>query len=96
LAVGLVNRVVEPAVLVDSAVNLARQVAAQSPAAVAAAKRLLAQTADDAARQREWEAVLALMGGPDAREGLTAFLERRRPRFRDPGGAGAGAETSGP
>ena len=83
LQVGLVNRVVEPALLVDTSINLARQMANQSPNAVAAAKRLLALGATDDARQRELETVLALMEGPDAAEGLTAFVERRRPRFRE-------------
>ncbi|HSZ41981.1 MAG TPA: crotonase/enoyl-CoA hydratase family protein [Trebonia sp.] len=69
-----------------AALDLARQIAAGSPLAVRAAKRLfgLAQDAGAAeillAESAEQE---RLLSGPDVREILTAQAEQRQPRFAD-------------
>jgi enoyl-CoA hydratase len=84
-AIGFVHRLVDDALVVDTAVNLALQVASQGPRAVARAKQLLAAWTDPGAADREWEAMMDLLTSPEAMEGLTAFLERRRPRFREIG-----------
>jgi enoyl-CoA hydratase len=81
--IGLVTRLVPDDEVLPAALNLARLLAAQSGAAVAEARRLLAQWTEPGAAERERQAVLRLMAGPDAAEGLTAFMERRRPRFGD-------------
>jgi enoyl-CoA hydratase/carnithine racemase len=84
---GLVQRLVEDDEVVAVADNLARQLAANAPLAVAAAKRLVRVWHEPGAVDREAEAVARLFATPDAMEGITAFAERRRPRFagKEPG-----------
>ena len=54
-----------------------------SPTAVAATKALLraAPTDPGAASEAESRTIVELIRGPDCVEGVTSFLERRRPRF---------------
>lgn len=67
--------------------DLAREIAGKSPDAVRAAKRLL-----NAADQRslaesflaESKEIAALIGSPNQVEAVTAFFERREPRFTEP------------
>lgn len=84
--IGLVNRIVPGHEVLDTAVAVARRIAEHSPAGVRASKELAYRTlwSDpaelfDLARARTAE----LMSGPDAAEGMAAFLEKRRPRFKD-------------
>lgn len=81
---GLFNRVVPAAELEPAARALAGQIAAGPADVVAAVKRSLRQGAgaalEDALRM-ETEAQLAAFDSPDFREGITAFLEKRAPRF---------------
>jgi methylglutaconyl-CoA hydratase len=81
---GLVNQVVEPAELDARVHALAQTLAANSPQSIAATKRLLA------AQNKPWlDASIALAmkanaevrETPDFKEGLTAFLEKRKPRW---------------
>ena len=81
----LVNRVVAPEALSTESRALATQLAGSPPLAVRAIKRAvrdgLAGTLDDAlARERKGQ--LALLGSADAREGVSAFFERRPPIFQ--------------
>jgi enoyl-CoA hydratase/carnithine racemase len=84
LAIGLVHRLAPEGRLLEVALGLAEQVAANAPLAVAAAKHAidegLALGMDDALalEQRHYETVLA---SEDRREGLVAFAEKRPPRF---------------
>jgi 2-(1,2-epoxy-1,2-dihydrophenyl)acetyl-CoA isomerase len=81
---GLVNRVVPDAELHDAAFEQARELAEGAPLALAATKRLLwngmAATVE-ACLPEEARTVTELSGTADAREGLAAVLERRKPRF---------------
>jgi len=83
-ALGLVNRVVPPADVLDAAVDLASRIAANGPLAITATKelvRLAVASIDQAhARQSEWFPVI--FDSEDAREGATAFLERRDPVWK--------------
>jgi enoyl-CoA hydratase len=82
---GLVNRVTEPGTALDAAVALATTIAANGPLALAGSKRILRESLDWPAsqafgRQRAiWEPIFA---SEDAKEGATAFAEKRPPIWR--------------
>ena len=82
LRVGLVNGVHDPAI--DRAREVAELLAAKSPLALAAIKRTTnhALQGDHVENlQREADEFGALFASEDAREGMTAFTEKREPRF---------------
>ncbi|HVM46239.1 MAG TPA: enoyl-CoA hydratase/isomerase family protein [Candidatus Thermoplasmatota archaeon] len=84
LALGLVHEVVEPERLMGRALEEARALAAGPAFALAAAKRLMAETTShDLARQLALERRLNSQSGGTAefREGAAAFREKRAPRF---------------
>lgn len=84
LAFGLVNRVVPRAELIDTAVALGDQIASRSPRAVAIAKRLVNDAVDStyaATLKHELAAFAECFSSADQREGMTAFFEKREPRF---------------
>lgn len=85
LALGLVNRLVEPAEVLPEALRLAERIAANAPLAVAwsleVARR--AHDAPEAELRRHSEEVLRRIAGTeDAREGPRAFAERRAPHWQ--------------
>jgi enoyl-CoA hydratase/3-hydroxyacyl-CoA dehydrogenase len=83
--VGLVNRAVPPHHLMAEARRLATRIARQAPIAVGRAKVAINQALRsdlDAGLAFELEAVTQTFGTEDQDEGMTAFLERRRPEFR--------------
>jgi enoyl-CoA hydratase len=84
-ACGLVTRVVPTDEVLASALELAETIAGMSPVAVRAAKRAV----DDAFElplsdglRSERRRFSDLFGTADQQEGMTAFLERREPRWR--------------
>ena len=83
---GLVNRVVPRALLMDETRKFAAELAAKSPNALRMAKmvvNLSAETADlDSALAIERGAVSVLFGSEDCKEGVQAFLEKRTPSFK--------------
>jgi enoyl-CoA hydratase len=84
---GLVNRVVPAADVLDTAVELAGRIGENSPAAVRASKALLLD-AVDLSTAEAWKRNNALArevwSHPDAIEGSTAFAEKRPPVWNDP------------
>jgi enoyl-CoA hydratase len=84
-AVGLVNRLAEPGQAVDVALEVAAAIAANGPLAVDASKKIVS-AAQDWTEEQAWreqaETVAAIMGSEDAREGATAFAEKRAPVWR--------------
>jgi enoyl-CoA hydratase len=85
LAIGLVNRVVPAAELMAVCEQHARRIAELAPLAVASSKRALNRGFDaDLATACELEATAfgALFATEDAREGLTAFLAKRRATYQ--------------
>jgi enoyl-CoA hydratase/3-hydroxyacyl-CoA dehydrogenase len=84
-SIGLVNRVVPHQELLTEANRLARRIARQGPIAVAQAKAAVnqaLQTGLDDGLDFELEAGLKTFETDDQKEGMMAFLERRRPEFK--------------
>jgi enoyl-CoA hydratase len=84
LRIGLVNAVYEPVELLEKTLETARLMASKSPVALAAAKTALNRSlSGDHAANLESEAdhFGDLFSSEDAREGLTAFVEKREPNF---------------
>jgi enoyl-CoA hydratase/3-hydroxyacyl-CoA dehydrogenase len=82
LRIGLVNQVVPDHELFDTAIAWARKLASQPPLAVEQIKTVSAQGDLDEGLRREAAAFGTVFGSEDAREGISAFLSKRRPRFR--------------
>jgi enoyl-CoA hydratase/carnithine racemase len=85
LALGLVSRVTEPGQVLDAAAAYARDLAANcSPASMALIKHQVLTDLDaryDEALDRAYRAMAATAEGPDFREGIDSFLQKRPPRF---------------
>jgi enoyl-CoA hydratase len=81
---GLVNRVVPPAELLGTALQLAGAIAANGPLAVRATKLLMrrAVTEDPASGWGTSEEIAAVFQSEDAREGARAFVEKRTPDWK--------------
>jgi enoyl-CoA hydratase/carnithine racemase len=82
---GLVNKVVSKGKWLEEAIELARLIASRPPVAVRLAKQavLAAQETDLAEGLRtERELFDQSMATEDRVEGMTAFLEKREPRFQ--------------
>jgi enoyl-CoA hydratase len=82
---GLANRAVPAERVLPVALELARKLARQAPHAVLVAKRAIARAFEDplrAALDDERRAFYALLQTADAREGVAAFLEKRRPTWQ--------------
>jgi len=77
LRIGLVNALADP--VLDKALETARELAAKSPVALALAKRLVNLSPD--ALDTEADSFGELFASEDAREGLTAFVEKRSANF---------------
>lgn len=84
LAAGIVTVVVDDADVTAEAQNTAMRIAQGPTAALGRIKRLLAVSPDTtlaAHLQLEAESISASAAGPEGAEGLTAFTEKRPPRF---------------
>ncbi len=90
LAWGLVNRVVEDVsgAVVAAAVEMARAVVDGAPEAVALSRMGVAsglgeREVDEATRWLLEEEYPRLLAGENIKEGLSAFVEKRRPQWRE-------------
>ena len=82
--IGLIEQVVDTGQALGAALELARQVGAQSPPAVAACKRLIQRARSGSiadAYPPERDAFVALFDTRDQAEGTAAFLEKRAPKW---------------
>ena len=82
---GMINRVVADDELQSSAHELAAQLAAGPTESIGAAKRLYHQSWNEGLEsQMEWEtrAICDASRRPEAKEGVSAFFEKRDPEFR--------------
>jgi len=81
---GIVNQVVADGDLLATATAKAQQLAQKPPRALRTTKMLLKCGQAEVIKQamsREGEQFAALLEGPEAKEALAAFLERRKPDF---------------
>jgi enoyl-CoA hydratase len=88
LRIGLVNEVWPLAELFDRAHALAQELAEMPAAAVAGVMRCVVSAGDRSLEEglaEERRAVMATMGTADQREGMMAFMEKRKPRFNQGG-----------
>ena len=84
-AMGILNRAVPAAKVLDAATRLAHRLARRAPIPLAAAKKLIGHAAAlsrEEALERERAALEEIFGTADWREGLAAFHEKRPPRYR--------------
>ena len=84
LDLGIITRVVPDEELAAASLALARELAAGAPKALAATKRLLWSGIGSSVEQclpEEARTVSEFSGTADAREGLAAVIERRKPLF---------------
>jgi len=82
---GIVTRVVPDANLLAEADTLAAQLAGSATKALGATKRLLHSGWTETLEtqmEHETQAIAAMARTADAREGITAFLEKRAPQFK--------------
>jgi enoyl-CoA hydratase len=82
---GMINRLTDPGGALDAALELAATIAANGPLALAATKRVMVESADWSDAEffaRQGEIVGPVMTSEDAREGATAFAEKRSPVWK--------------
>src|SRR5689334_4073138 len=85
LRIGLVDRVLPDGELWGATMDIARTISGNAPLAIKAAKITIAEVLKDESK-RDMDAIkkigMACMDSEDFREGRTAFMEKRRPRFK--------------
>jgi enoyl-CoA hydratase len=84
-ALGLIGHVVPDGSALDTAMEIARTVAANGPLAVEAVLRTLRETdgmTEAEAFAHESTYALAVLGSEDAKEGPRAFAQKRTPEFK--------------
>jgi len=82
---GLVNRLAEPGAAVDVAMELAAQLSNNGPLALIGSKRILQEQFDwssDEMWQKQAEITGPVMASEDAKEGASAFKEKRDPVWK--------------
>ena len=85
LQYGLVNRVVPAELLLDQSLALAAEIAARAPLAVAAGKQAVNQAYEltlSASLAEERNLFYGLFDSADQKEGMQAFIEKRRPNWK--------------
>lgn len=79
---GLVNQVVDDHELFDTALAWANKLAAQAPLSVGAIKEIYGNSHLDKGIAAEKEAFARVASSQDGKEGVSAFLEKRKPKFQ--------------
>ncbi len=86
LQLGIVSRVVPHDQLVDESLEFATQVANQPPTALAFTRRMLQHSQSATIEQQlefEWPLQRDLLQGPEFKEAVAAFREKREPNYND-------------
>jgi enoyl-CoA hydratase/carnithine racemase len=81
---GLVSRLVEPGAALDEAFRLAEQIVANAPLAVWASRKVVLAAAyadDETLKQMTNDQFAIVLASNDTNEGLTAFIEKRAPKW---------------
>lgn len=84
--IGLVNEVVENSQLKSRAIELGLELAAQPPTAVREILPVIIKGSDlsqEESLRMERQAVLNTLGNAESQEGMMAFIEKRKPIFKD-------------
>ncbi|HVV08027.1 crotonase/enoyl-CoA hydratase family protein [Amycolatopsis sp.] len=81
LELGLINRVAPGARVLDEALALANTIARNGPLALRVTKELMVAQARGAAQEEVAAAAAPVFASADAKEGATAFAEKREPRW---------------
>ncbi|MEM9223651.1 MAG: enoyl-CoA hydratase/isomerase family protein [Pseudomonadota bacterium] len=84
-ALGILNHVTPPGGAVDYAANIVEDIAGNAPLAVMAAKQAIARSRHqsfDEALSEGGDLSALLMFSQDRKEGLQAFLDKRKPEFK--------------
>ncbi len=82
---GMVNRLAEPGQALETALELAAAIAVNAPLALVGSKRILSESldwSDDEFFARQQEISGPIFDSEDAREGATAFAEKRSPVWK--------------
>lgn len=85
LAIGLVNKITPPETLLKHVKSVAKKLASMSSPAMAEALGVITHAMDVPIKEgleAEMKAFAGLVGGDDMKEGMKAFLEKRKPRFK--------------
>jgi enoyl-CoA hydratase/carnithine racemase len=83
LAIGLVNQLLDsPEALMQRALALGEQIAAQAPLTMHAGKEVVRRMRDRFAGIDDKDLIALCYGSADFREGLDAFLAKRKPEFK--------------
>jgi enoyl-CoA hydratase len=82
---GLVNRITEPGKALDVAIEIAEKIATSAPLAVWESRKVVNAAQfedDDTLKKMSNSAMGVVMGSEDLKEGLTAFIEKRPPKWQ--------------
>ena len=82
---GLINRLTEPGAALDAAIELANAVAANGPLSLITSKRVATESVDWTREEmfdRQAEITNPVFASQDAREGASAFAEKRKPVWK--------------
>jgi enoyl-CoA hydratase/carnithine racemase len=83
---GMINRLTEPGQSLPEALTLAKRLADGPAAAMEVGKRLIDQAPLNGLKDQldlEADGIATALGGAEGREGISAFLEKRKPDFRN-------------